>query len=106
MALGNLNHQPISTDSNFLNWWAASEWIDALARGAFTPKRKRSTNQFPDLINLLPPETDPPLHLQALYSSIDLVRSKHSSWSWHLVEPIGQNSQQSVTSSPPNPPRT
>jgi hypothetical protein len=90
MALGNLNHQPISSDPSFLSWWAASEWIAALARGSLAPKRKSSADQFPDLLNKLPPDQEPPLHLKALYGSIESVRAKHSTWAWHLVEPSGQ----------------
>jgi hypothetical protein len=84
MALGNFTREVGSSDEAVKGWWAASEWISALKNGERAPKRKSSARQFPDLLNDTPKDGEPPLHLQALYSSIDSVRLKHSSWVWHL----------------------
>ncbi len=91
MALGNFTLEFIPADGAVSGWWAATEWIDALARGERTPTRKSSANYFPELLCGHSPETEVPLYMQALLSSIDSVRERHSAWTWHLCAEMPAN---------------
>jgi hypothetical protein len=82
MALGNLNHDLVTTNPLVRDWWAASDWIGALLNGEKKPRRKTSLAQFPELADLSKSDSELPLHLQLLTTQVEHVRESHSSWSW------------------------
>jgi hypothetical protein len=86
MSLGNFSREVPANDPRVKTWWAASEWINALARGERTPSRRSSALQYPDLLFDIETQTAIPLHLEALYTSVDAVLTQHSVWTWHLAE--------------------
>lgn len=83
MALGNLNHELVTTNLLVRDWWAASDWIAALLNGEKRPRRKSSLDQFPELAELSKSVSELPLHLELLTTQVANVRESHSSWSWH-----------------------
>lgn len=94
MSLGNFSREVPSGDPRVKGWWAASEWINALGRGQRIPGRRSSALRYPELVFDSQTQATVPLHLEALYASVDKVLSKHSSWTWHLVESPSSSAQQ------------
>jgi hypothetical protein len=86
MPLGNFSREVAADDPRVKAWWAASEWINALGHGQRIPRRRSSALQYPDLVFDSQTQSTIPLHLEALYTSVDAVLTHHSSWTWHLVE--------------------
>lgn len=83
MALGNLNHEMVTSNPLVRDWWAASDWISALMKGHPMPARKNSRVHFPELADICKSAAELPLHLQMLTSQVESVRKKHSSWVWY-----------------------
>ncbi|MFO0417317.1 MAG: hypothetical protein ACK5Y6_08520 [Pseudomonadota bacterium] len=76
----NLNqHSQLTRD-----WCAASDWIASLMIGDTRPKRRQTAEHFAELLSD-PDEGDCPVHIQALRTSVEDVRTEHSTWRWHTL---------------------
>jgi hypothetical protein len=93
ISLGNFSREVPSDDPRVKGWWAASEWITALGRGQRVPRRRSSALQYSELVFDSQIQSTLPLHLEALYASVDKVLYEHSSWTWHLVESPSSSAQ-------------
>jgi hypothetical protein len=86
MALGNLNHELVTSNPLVRDWWAASDWISALIAGKERPKRKSSASHFPELLKGIEQTSEIPLHLSMLSENVQNVRSQHSTWTWYVPQ--------------------
>lgn len=83
LGLGDLRPQHITIPNETKQWKAGMQWLIALAQGRNYPAEPELRNMFDQI---RPPKENQPknLLLEELYTEVARIRSKGSSWLWHI----------------------
>lgn len=83
LGAGRLHYDLLTNIDKLNRWRAAHYWIRTLLRGSCAPDDPQARAAFPVFI---PPSAEQalPAQLEALYSTIGLIRRDGSRWLWHL----------------------